>query len=183
MTTLCAAAIALAAPAAAAARTIVLQPGQGLTVAGTTLVCTYGGAKGTSGGLGCRTQNASGPIVGSYSITAAATTVGVYKFTAPTKAKFAFSVNQPDAKPAPAFIRDYFRIRMVAKASAGDEVALAGTSVVCQVARGAAFAGVLGIRCGLISGGRYAIAIDQTGVSVHQAGQTTPFWQHKHGAG
>jgi hypothetical protein len=180
MRTVALVAAALVVVPAAAAKTITLQPGQGFRIAATDLVCTYGGSKGTSGGLGCRVQNASGPVVGSYSIVAAAMSVGVYTFTASRKVKMQFTVNQPNAQAAPTFLRDYFQIRMVGSARAGDEIALANTNVVCTIARGAAYAGV-GIRCGLISGGRYAIAIDGSGVKILQAGQTTPFWQHRHG--
>lgn len=169
----------LAAVAAAAA--ISLQPGQGVTIAGTNVVCTYGGSKGSSGGLGCRTQSSSGPIVNSYSISAGPTSVSVYRFTAPTKASRVFTKTQPGAKDAAPFAQDYFRIRMVGAARAGGTVSLAGTGVVCRVSRGAAFPGILGISCGLASGGTYTAAVDATGASVRQTGQATPVWQHKHG--
>lgn len=174
------AAAAALAPAAAA-NTVTLQPGQGFTVAGTKLVCTYGGKAGTSGGLGCRVQDASGPVVGSYLISAGATTSGVGKFTAPRKVKQLLSVRQTGAREEPKFGRDYFQIRMVAKAVAGDEISLNGGNVFCKVAQGAASAGLLGVRCGLISGGKVAIAIDESGVAIFEGDGKAATWRRKHG--
>lgn len=172
---------ACAAVAHAGSAKITVHPGQGFKVAGTNIVCTYGGSAGTSGGLACRTQSSSGPIVNSYSVSASATGVSVYRFTAPTKAARVKAWTHPGAKDAPAFDTDYFRIAMVGSAAAGATVDVVPAGVRCTVARGAASPGVLGIACGLASGGTYTAAIDQTGATVRKRGQSTPVWHHAHG--
>jgi hypothetical protein len=171
-------------PAVAHARTVSLQPGQGFTVSGTKLVCTYGGKSGTSGGLGCRTQSSSGPIVGSYSFGFGPQSMTVNRFTAPTKASAIFTKSQPGAPQAALFSQDYFSIRMTGALRAGDKVKLAGTMVTCGIARGAAFPGVLGIRCALVRGsvlaGTYEAAVDDTGAVVFRNQKLV--LQKRHGA-
>lgn len=164
-------AAATATASAAAAKTLTLQPGQGFYVTGTNLVCTYGGKAGTSGGLGCRTQSSSGPIVNSYSFGFGPASMSVSRFTAPTKASPIFTKSQPGAPSAKLFGQDYFSIRMKGSLRAGDKIALAGTAVLCGIARNAAFPGILGIRCALVKGGAvlkgtYEAGIDQSGVVV-----------------
>jgi hypothetical protein len=172
-------------PAVAQARTVSLQPGQGFTVAGTNLVCTYGGKSGTSGGLGCRTQSSSGPVVNSYSFGFGPASMSVNRFTAPTKASAIFTKTQPGAPTAKLFGEDYFSIRMQGSLRAGDRVSLAGTAVLCGIARGSAFPGILGIRCALVKGasvlaGTYEAGIDQSGVVVFRNQKLV--LQKRHGA-
>jgi hypothetical protein len=180
-----AAVAALAVASAAEARTLTLRPGEGFTVAGTKLVCTYGGKAGTSGGLGCRTQSSSGPIVNSYSIGFGPASMGVSRFTAPTKASSVLAKQQPGAPKAAAFKQDYFSIRMIASLRQGDVVKLGGTAVRCGVARGAAFPGILGIRCALVSGanvlaGTYEAGVDDSGAIVWRNKKLVV--QKRHGA-
>jgi hypothetical protein len=176
--------VGLALAPAATARTLSLQPGQGFTVTGTKLVCTYGGKAGTPGGLGCRTQSSSGPILNSYSFGFGPQALSVNRFTAPTKATAIFTKTQPGTPKAKVFGEDYFSIRMVAALRQGDKILLPGTLVQCGVARGAAFPGILGIRCALVRGPSvlahtYEAGIDSTGVVVFRDQKLV--LQKKHG--
>ena len=174
--------IALLAAPAAAASTFTLKPGQGIYVSGTPIVCTYGGRAGSTGGLGCRVQSSSGPIVHSYGFGFGPTSLSVYQFTAPTKTKSVLTKEQTGAPAPKSFAQDFFSIVMVGRLNAGDAVVLAGTAVVCRISRGAAFPGILGISCGLTSHGTYTVAIDSSGASLRKVGSVTPAWLHKHGA-
>lgn len=164
--------IALVAAAPAAARTVVLKPGQGFRVTGTDYTCTYGGRAASSGGLGCRRQGASGPVVGSYSFGFGPQSLSVGRFASASKYVSVFSKEQPGAPAAAKFPRDYFDIRIVGSLRAGDAVSLAGTKVRCTIS-GA-------ITCALAVPGTFSASLDSQGVVVRRGAKVILEKRHGH---
>ncbi len=170
-----AAALVLAAPAAAA-RTITLDPGEGFRVAETGIVCTFGGRKGTSGGLACRVAAGGRPVRGSYYFGLSQAELAVSRFgVAEGEPERIFDRRQPRSRTTPKLRRHAFSARIVADLGAGGRVRVAGSDVECRVAEGAAFEGWLGVSCRIAPHGRglagsLAPSLDENGIVVRKLG-------------
>jgi hypothetical protein len=175
-------------PPAAAARTLVLEPGSGFRVEDTDILCTFGGRKGTAGALACRIEGEDGPRAGSYLFGLNQASLGVSRFLASGDDEPVLRRRQPRTHPTPLLEETVVSARIAGTLRPGDRVRLAASDVRCKVARGAAFEGWVGVACrvaphGRDLGGSFAPALDDRGFVVRRLGKGARIvFRREHGA-